>query len=68
MSLLNGPLGFVNQIRKTKMNLHRIIGKIYIVFIVLNFVPSLYLAFYATGGLISTLGFIFLDISWLLAT
>ena len=68
VSLLTGPFGFVYKIREKKINLHRITGKVYIASIVLNFVPSLYLAFYATGGLISTLGFIFLDISWVLTT
>ncbi|MFF2179104.1 DUF2306 domain-containing protein [Lysinibacillus sp. NPDC058147] len=68
VSLFIGPFGFVYKIRKKKINFHRISGKIYIASIVLNFVPSLYLAFYATGGLISTLGFILLDISWLIAT
>ena len=39
------------------MNMHRLIGKIYIASVLISGIPGLYIAFYASGGLSPKLGF-----------
>jgi hypothetical protein len=49
--------------------MHKFIGKIYVVLIVfINFPTALIMAIYANGGLLAKLGFLTLDIFWLLFT
>lgn len=67
-ALLAGPLAFLKSTRKRTKAFHRMIGKIYVLAVFLNFIPGLYVAFYATGGWISTVGFIILDTVWLITT
>lgn len=68
LALLIGWLQFSVKLRRTYIKLHRTIGKIYIVCVVVNGVCGFYIAFYATGGIVSMLGFISLDIIWLTTT
>lgn len=64
IALLTGPFGFVERLRKRNIRLHRYFGRIYVVSVLLNFVPSVYLAFFATGGAWSVVGFLFLNLIW----
>ncbi|UHA73245.1 DUF2306 domain-containing protein [Paenibacillus sp. 481] len=68
ISMLTGPFGFVTRIRTQRPHIHRLIGKMYVLSILLNGIPSFYLAAYATGGWVSTAGFICLNAVWLYAT
>jgi len=68
ISLIAGPLGFVKRFRVRRMNLHRTVGKIYVGAVVLNVLIALYLAFYATGGWLGTVGFLLLNAVWLYTT
>lgn len=60
-----GWIQFISKLRAKSYRLHKIIGRIYSGCIVLSGISGIYLSFYATGGLISTLGFLMLSLAWL---
>ena len=68
LALLIGWIQFNDKIRITKMSLHRLIGKLYVIFSLLSATASFYIALYATGGFITTLGFISSAIIWFYTT
>ncbi|GIN63225.1 hypothetical protein J27TS8_32180 [Robertmurraya siralis] len=65
LSLLTGPLGVLKKIRIKSLFFHRWNGRLYVISIILNFIPGVYVSFFATGGWLSTLGFLILNILWL---
>lgn len=65
ISLITGPLGVIKAIRVKSINFHRWNGRIYVLSILLNFIPGIYVSFFATGGWLSTIGFLILNILWL---
>lgn len=65
ISLITGPLGVVKRLRVKSMRFHRWNGRLYVLSILLNFVPGVYVSFFATGGWLSTLGFLILNALWL---
>ncbi len=64
ISLLIGWTQFSPKLRDKNLNIHRQIGKAYIISALLCAMAGLYIAFYATGGLISILGFSLLGFIW----
>lgn len=66
VTLVIGPFTLFAKFREKNINRHKIIGRIYIIGIFFAGVSGLFLAFYATGGLISQLGFGFLSVFWLI--
>lgn len=66
VALVIGPFTLFSRFREKNIKRHRMMGKIYMLGILLGSVSGLYLAFYATGGLVSQLGFGFLSIFWLI--
>lgn len=68
IALLAAPFGFVTSLRRRNIKLHRLSGRIYVGSIFLNFVPSIYLSFFATGGVWSAIGFLLLNSIWAGAT
>lgn len=68
LALLIGWLQFSTKLRRTRISLHRIIGKTYVLSVLLSGLLGLYIALYATGGMIPMLGFISSDIVWLTTT
>ncbi|MUT65585.1 DUF2306 domain-containing protein [Paenibacillus sp. NEAU-GSW1] len=64
-ALLIGWLQFVKKLRVRSPRLHRIIGYIYSLMIIIGAVTGFYLAFYADGGWIASAGFAGLAVSWL---
>jgi uncharacterized membrane protein len=68
LALLIGWTQFSPKIRTKKLTIHRQIGKVYVISSLLSALTSLYIAFYATGGLITSLGFICLGIIWFYTT
>jgi len=68
VSLLIGWLQFSKKLRKRNINLHRSIGKIYVISVSISGLCGLYIALHATGGVVSILGFSTLDIIWLITT
>lgn len=67
VSLLTGPIGTIRKIRKKSIAWHRWNGRIYVVSIVLNFIPGLYVSWFAAGSL-TIAGFLVLNLLWLVTT
>jgi len=68
LALLIGWLQFNQKLRSKKIQLHRTIGKTYVISVLISGVCGLYIAYFATGGIISALGFTSLGIIWLTTT
>lgn len=68
LALLIGWIQFSKKIRSTNLNLHRTIGKIYVIAALVSGVCGVFIAFNATGGLVTTLGFLSLGVIWLFTT
>jgi len=64
-AMLFGWPQFVANFRNRNLRAHRFIGKIYLLSVLLSGVAGLYIAYYASGGLISQIGFGFLAVAWL---
>jgi uncharacterized membrane protein len=65
IALLTGWTQFSKRLRDKYLNTHRTIGKIYVVSVMLSSVAGLFIAFFATGGIVSSLGFGLLASLWL---
>lgn len=68
VALLSGWSQFSKKLRAKRLNLHRNLGKIYVVSVLISGLCGVYLGFFATGGIVSSLGFISLGIIWLFTT
>lgn len=68
IALLIGWIQFSKKMRTRNLNRHRLIGKIYVLSAIISGVCGIYIGFYATGGIISSIGFILLGIFWLYST
>lgn len=68
IALLIGWLQFNTKLRLRNLSTHRIIGKIYIVSVLISSFASIGLGFFATGGFITSTGFICLGIIWFTTT
>jgi uncharacterized membrane protein len=68
LSLIIGWIQFVEKLRKKSSILHRKIGKLYILSVIISSVTAIYIGFFANGGLISAFGFICLGILWFTTT
>jgi len=68
LALLIGWVQFSKKLRNANLKRHRNIGKVYVIAAIISGICSIYIGFYATGGLISSLGFISLGIVWLYTT
>ncbi|WP_033957996.1 DUF2306 domain-containing protein [Psychroserpens jangbogonensis] len=68
LALLIGWTQFSKNIRKKNINLHRNLGKVYLISVLFSGFSGLYIAYFATGGIISTVGFSSLAIIWLYTT
>ena len=68
LALLVGWIQFNKKIQRTRMELHRNFGKMYMVAVLISGISGLYIAYHATGGLSSQLGFIGLGLTWLYTT
>ena len=64
LALLSGWSQFSEKFRNKYLVIHRYVGKIYVIAVFLSSISGLYISFFATGGLISALGFGTLAISW----
>lgn len=67
VSLITGPLGVIRNIRQRAIALHRWNGRIYAFSVVLNFIPGLYVSWYAPGGWTAA-SFLVLNALWLATT
>lgn len=68
VSMLTGWIQFSAKIRAKNLGLHRLLGKIYVIAVLLSGSAGLYLSFYATGGIISGFGFGTMAVLWLVTT
>jgi uncharacterized membrane protein len=68
ISLLIGWTQYIPWIRRNHLTIHRTVGKVYITTCLLGGLSGLYIAIYATGGWISSLGFGTLGLLWLITT
>ncbi len=68
IALLVGWSQFSEKFRRKNIRLHRIIGKIYVVSVLLSGLCGIYIGYYATGGMISAVGFMSLGIIWFYTT
>jgi len=68
LALLVGWIQFSKKFRNANLKRHRIIGKIYMISVLISGTCGIYIAFYATGGIITSLGFIGLGVVWLFTT
>jgi uncharacterized membrane protein len=68
LALLIGWIQFSSKLRVKKPKLHRRIGIVYVISSLLSALTSLYVAYYATGGIISALGFASLGVVWFYTT
>jgi uncharacterized membrane protein len=68
LALLIGWLQFIPKLRKRNRRLHRQIGRVYVIATSLSAVAAIYIAVYATGGIIATLGSMGLGTTWLYTT
>ncbi|WP_299742313.1 DUF2306 domain-containing protein [Rossellomorea sp. y25] len=64
VALCAGPIALLKRSRKGTATLHKYAGRFYVLSIFLNAIPALYVSFYATGGWISFLGFLCLNVVW----
>jgi uncharacterized membrane protein len=65
VALLAGWSQFSKRIRNTNLALHRTLGKIYLIVVGVSGIAGLYIALYATGGIVAVTGFSGLAIAWL---
>ena len=68
LALLIGWAQFSKKLRNANLNRHRRIGRVYVTAALLSGICGIYIGFFATGGLISSLGFIGLGLVWLFTT
>jgi uncharacterized membrane protein len=68
ISLLTGWSQFRKKFRNRNLSFHRTLGKIYLVAVAISGLFGLYIAFFATGGVVSSLGFGGLALAWLFTT
>jgi uncharacterized membrane protein len=68
LALLIGWIQFIPKLRSKRLKLHKLIGKIYLFAVFFSSIASIYIGFYATGGFISSMGFICLGVIWFYTT
>lgn len=68
LALLIGWMQFSSKLRNKNLILHKQLGKVYVISVLLSATVGFYIAFFATGGLIASLGFMFLAAVWFYTT
>lgn len=74
VAMLTGWLQFLTatavipRIRARRLQLHRLLGKVYLIACLLSGIAGLYLSGYATGGIIASFGFGGLAVCWLFSS
>lgn len=61
LALLIGWSQFSNKLRSKYLNLHKLIGKFYVLSVLSSSVNGFYISFFATGGFVAALGFLSLQ-------
>ena len=68
LALLIGWTQFSSKLRNKNIALHRMTGKVYVVSVLISSITGIYIGIFATGGLISSMGFICLGVIWFYTT
>lgn len=68
LALLAGWSQFLKKSRSKYLSTHRLLGKVYMIAVVISGISGLYIAIYAEGGIVAKTGFAGLAISWLFTT
>ena len=68
LALVIGPFQFLSQKKPRQLKTHRLLGKGYVLSIIISGFAGIYLSWFAFGGFLSKLGFLSLSISWLFST
>lgn len=68
IALLSGWSQFFKNIRNKYLKLHRGLGMVYVLAVLLSGLSSLYIAYYTAGGMVAILGFEALGLLWLFTT
>ena len=68
VALVIGWMQFIKRLRIKRLRLHRQIGMVYIIAVIISGVCGLYIGYFATGGWFPALGFILLGLIWLSST
>ncbi len=68
IALLIGWLQFNKKLRLKNIKLHRIIGKFYVISVLLSAISGFYIGLHATGGISPKLGFTTMALVWFFTT
>lgn len=68
LALFIGWRQFGESFRNKYIRIHRIIGKVYVISVIMSSIAAIYMGFYANGGWVSVVGFICLGVLWLSTT
>ncbi|MEL7118049.1 MAG: DUF2306 domain-containing protein [Bacteroidota bacterium] len=68
IALAVGWLQFSKRLRQRNIKLHRNLGLVYLIGVLIGGTCGIYIGFHATGGLITATGFILLGMIWLSST
>jgi len=68
LALMIGWVQFSKKIRSRNLDLHRNLGKVYVIATLVSGLCGIYIALNATGGLVTTLGFMSLGLIWVYTT
>ncbi|GAB4428839.1 MAG: hypothetical protein OHK0039_47420 [Bacteroidia bacterium] len=68
VALAIGWMQFSRRLRVRRPVLHRRIGRVYVLSVLVSGMCGIYIGYFATGGLVSSLGFVSLGVLWLAAT
>lgn len=68
IALLIGWIQFNATFRNKNVLLHKRIGKLYVVSALLSALSGIYIGYYATGGILASIGFMSLGAAWFYAT
>ncbi|WP_294303772.1 DUF2306 domain-containing protein [uncultured Chryseobacterium sp.] len=67
-ALFIGWRQFGSSFRNKYLRIHQVIGKVYVIAVLISSVCAVYMGFYANGGIIAETGFIILGIIWMVTT
>lgn len=67
LALLLGPFQFMSGLRAKRPALHRLFGQVYVTMIFIGGIGGVGLAVMAHGGLVARVGFLLLDILWIVS-
>lgn len=68
VALFIGWTQFSKSLRKKRPAIHRSIGKVYVISVLISGICGIYIGIFATGGIVSSVGFISLGVIWLITT